>query len=58
MKIDVAWIVAIIPGVLVVAVLAFPMLFFPRWHVLLRLLGSCITVVAGLGMFGAILGHE
>jgi hypothetical protein len=49
---------AALPGVIVVAVLAFPLFFFPSWHFGWRLLGACIAVVAGLSLFGQFMGHQ
>jgi hypothetical protein len=49
---------AALPGVIVVAVLSFPLFFFPSWHFGWRLLGACIAVVAGLSLFGQFIGHQ
>ena len=47
-----------LPGTIVVALLAFPLLFFPRWNFGWRLLGACVAVVAGLSLFGMFIGHQ
>jgi hypothetical protein len=58
MTMEADWIKMVLSGALVVATFAFPALFFPRWHFLLRLIGACITVAVGLGLFGALMGHQ
>ncbi|HET7366229.1 MAG TPA: hypothetical protein VFJ70_21845, partial [Burkholderiales bacterium] len=47
-----------LPGVLLVAVVAFPSFFLIRRHLLIQLLAACVCVAAVLFTFGMLLGHE
>lgn len=54
----VAWFWTALPGVIMVAVLAFPVLFFPSGRFLFRLIGSFFIVMIGLSLFGMFIGHQ
>lgn len=47
-----------LPGVLITAALAFPMLFFPKWQLVYRLTAACGMVLVCLAIFGQLLGHQ
>jgi hypothetical protein len=47
-----------LPGVLVVAVVAFPSFFFIKRHAAIQLLAGVVSVAAVLFLFGVFLGHE
>jgi hypothetical protein len=46
------------PGVVFVAILAFPLLFFPSWNFAFRLFAACCSVLVGLGAFALLIGHQ
>jgi predicted RND superfamily exporter protein len=58
MNLDWVAIKAAAPGIIMVAVLAFPMLFFPSWHFAFRLFAACVSVLVGLGAFALFIGHQ
>lgn len=47
-----------LPGIAIAAVIAFPMLFFPQWHLLYRLAAAYGAVLVCLAIFGQVLGHQ
>jgi uncharacterized membrane protein YfcA len=47
-----------LPGIVIVAFVAFFPLFFIRQNFAIRLFAACIAVAAFLFMFGLVLGHQ
>jgi len=47
-----------LPGILVVAVVAFPAFFFMKRNVVIRLVGACVSVIAVLLLFSVVIGHQ
>jgi len=47
-----------LPGILIVAVVAFPAFFFMKRNVVIRLVVACVSIVAVLLLFGAVMGHQ
>lgn len=47
-----------LPGILIVAAIAFPCLFFIKRNFVLRLVAACVVVVIFLFVFGLFSGHQ